>query len=80
MFWIFFRNTLSNDLISPDGDIKYFEINLKVLIPFFSKKARVMSEGCVFLIDGIEFKNVGCEPFYGKITKNTKIQCYKFQK
>ena len=62
--------------MSPDGDVKYFEINMKLLVPFFSRKARVLAQGCVFLVEGVEL-GVGCEPGFGKVTKSTRIQCYK---
>lgn len=74
------RNTVTSEFISADGDINFFEINLKLLMPFVSKKLRVASFGRFFQIKTIEFKTVGCEPNFGKITKNTRIQCYKFKK
>lgn len=60
-----------------DGDINYFMILKKLILPFFSIKSRIISVGKVFKIGNFEFQVFHCEPKIGKITKNSGIYCTK---
>ncbi len=70
-------NNLPVELIN-DNKIDYKTVIQKIILPFFSIKSRVVRFGVIFKIGNFEFKAVSCEPkIGGKITKNTRIHCYK---